>query len=809
MSRLHRPSTALGTTDTGARGSDERRQGLDHRRPEQPNAPSFHRRSTFSPFRRNSQFFSQSNSNSVSTESFQDAGHAIGKAPAPSKPPKPVGLRVKRAKALSISLLGGNPVDTQDNNAPSSSRDKGKSTLRSKFTRPASPALEDTDEEYSTPPRSTSALDFYRNNGPKRGLASHDWSSPTSTSRIPRKVNTRQEDGELYVIGRDLDQQVRQRSVSLSPEQKFSELGLAGNKQNLPQVDEIPASELERSAPGRLWPQTSSRSTASPFLNTYTAQALINSREPTTVTESRIPRSKAPASPLRKTDILRSASLAIDDPTPPATSDTPSSPQRREPSLNRTPSHARIPSASDITPPPQRRHLGHRPRIHSHAFGSPVQDSRLPVPSRADGPPSIIAPPTRIMDRNGRRPESPVRVRPSSPFGISSHQGFAQQGAALQAFGQQIGGMSAAVGRRGWDMVKQWGGSSTPSNPGLSSAPSHIISGGNVPTRRWIAYLNAPTPSDGAASYAGPTKKVFGAPLREAVLLSRLGAIDEVDAKAKLSTLDLGNEFRVDLPSLSPRSSKRLSSDQLVSKVASREEARLKYLPAVVVRCIESVERWGLQEEGIYRLSGRTSHSNKLRSVFDQPISTRDTQGDLDLASISPADLDINSVCSVLKSYLRDLPDHLIPQALVSMFDSAVWEACGVSATGFTPEIAKDPKTDASDLTANDVRGKTTGNVAGAIRPLMGHLPAPNWYLLRELSLHLRDMTSADVVAQTRMVSSSTSHYLYADIFPTASLQPVSCSCTHSMFICSNGTDVSRTVGGAFRTVVPTVGPPA
>ncbi len=131
-----------------------------------------------------------------------------------------------------------------------------------------------------------------------------------------------------------------------------------------------------------------------------------------------------------------------------------------------------------------------------------------------------------------------------------------------------------------------------------------------------------------------------------------------------LSVPDLGKDFSASFlasPSTTPRASLAAGSSPL-----SREEARSLFLPRLVVRCIESLERWGPSEEGIYRISGRSSHTNKLRSHF------ADARNDLKLDEVSPADLDINSVCSLLKSYLRELPEPLIPVALGKTLDAAV-----------------------------------------------------------------------------------------------------------------------------------------
>jgi hypothetical protein len=40
-------------------------------------------------------------------------------------------------------------------------------------------------------------------------------------------------------------------------------------------------------------------------------------------------------------------------------------------------------------------------------------------------------------------------------------------------------------------------------------------------------------------------------------------------------------------------------------------------VPMVVYQCIQAVDLFGLEVEGIYRLSGTASHITKLKAMFD------------------------------------------------------------------------------------------------------------------------------------------------------------------------------------------------
>lgn len=175
-----------------------------------------------------------------------------------------------------------------------------------------------------------------------------------------------------------------------------------------------------------------------------------------------------------------------------------------------------------------------------------------------------------------------------------------------------------------------------------------------------------------------------------------------------------------------------------------RLQARRQYLPRFVTRCIESLETFGLTEEGVYRLSGRSSHTNRLRALFDGRLEAvqsgeadDDFGWDLDLKSLDPIECDINSVCSALKAYLRELPTPVLDREHLKVVSSQAQKlerAKKATSTG-PPEVV-DREVVLSLFTDME--------------------PAP-WYLLRELAYHLGDLTQEGVVAKTKMTLSNLS----------------------------------------------------
>ncbi|TFY77669.1 hypothetical protein EWM64_g6341, partial [Hericium alpestre] len=90
-----------------------------------------------------------------------------------------------------------------------------------------------------------------------------------------------------------------------------------------------------------------------------------------------------------------------------------------------------------------------------------------------------------------------------------------------------------------------------------------------------------------------------------------------------------------------------------------------RLLPALVVRCAQHLHKWGIEEEGLFRISGRASHIAKLRSEFN-------TGADYDLRDCAPGDLDPHAVSGIFKAYLRELPEPILTHTLNPYFEAAM-----------------------------------------------------------------------------------------------------------------------------------------
>ncbi|XP_014261245.1 rho GTPase-activating protein 100F-like isoform X3 [Cimex lectularius] len=87
-------------------------------------------------------------------------------------------------------------------------------------------------------------------------------------------------------------------------------------------------------------------------------------------------------------------------------------------------------------------------------------------------------------------------------------------------------------------------------------------------------------------------------------------------------------------------------------------------IPTIVRRCVEEVERRGLDIIGLYRLCGSATKKRILREAFERSART------VDLSSDNVPD--INVITGVLKDYLRELPEPLVTKCLYQMLADAV-----------------------------------------------------------------------------------------------------------------------------------------
>ncbi|KAF0295243.1 Rho GTPase-activating protein 100F [Amphibalanus amphitrite] len=100
-----------------------------------------------------------------------------------------------------------------------------------------------------------------------------------------------------------------------------------------------------------------------------------------------------------------------------------------------------------------------------------------------------------------------------------------------------------------------------------------------------------------------------------------------------------------------------------LESVVARENSGLA-IPLLVKRCVDEVERRGLDIIGLYRLCGSADKTRALRQQLEAGARTAD---------LSPHSVpDINVITGVLKDYLRELPQPLFTKCLYQMLCDAL-----------------------------------------------------------------------------------------------------------------------------------------
>uniref|UniRef100_A0A8C6P448 BCR activator of RhoGEF and GTPase n=1 Tax=Nothobranchius furzeri TaxID=105023 RepID=A0A8C6P448_NOTFU len=116
-----------------------------------------------------------------------------------------------------------------------------------------------------------------------------------------------------------------------------------------------------------------------------------------------------------------------------------------------------------------------------------------------------------------------------------------------------------------------------------------------------------------------------------------------------------------------------------ISTVTKRERSKVPY---IVRQCLEEIERRGMEEVGIYRVSGVATDIQALKTAFD--TNNKDV-------SVMMSEMDVNAIAGTLKLYFRELPeplftDELYPNFAGALTDSVAKESCMLNLLLSLPE---------------------------------------------------------------------------------------------------------------------------
>ncbi|KAL1649799.1 Rho GTPase-activating protein [Didymella pomorum] len=132
-------------------------------------------------------------------------------------------------------------------------------------------------------------------------------------------------------------------------------------------------------------------------------------------------------------------------------------------------------------------------------------------------------------------------------------------------------------------------------------------------------------------------------------------------------------------------------------------------VPMVVYQCIQAVDLFGLEVEGIYRIPGTSSHIQQMKTLFDSDASQ------VDFRNPEAFQHDVNSVAGLLKQFFRELPDPLLTREFYNKF------------------------IDAARVDDDTMR-------RDSMHALINALPDPNYATLRALVLHLHRVQQASEI---------------------------------------------------------------
>ncbi|XP_015221791.2 breakpoint cluster region protein isoform X1 [Lepisosteus oculatus] len=118
-----------------------------------------------------------------------------------------------------------------------------------------------------------------------------------------------------------------------------------------------------------------------------------------------------------------------------------------------------------------------------------------------------------------------------------------------------------------------------------------------------------------------------------------------------------------------------------IAVVTKRERSKVPY---IVRQCVEEIERRGMEEVGIYRVSGVATDIQALKAAFD--ANNKDV-------SVMMSEMDVNAIAGTLKLYFRELPEPLFTDELypnfaggIALSDSVAKESCMLNLLLSLPE---------------------------------------------------------------------------------------------------------------------------
>ncbi|TCD62204.1 hypothetical protein EIP91_007237 [Steccherinum ochraceum] len=405
-----------------------------------------------------------------------------------------------------------------------------------------------------------------------------------------------------------------------------------------------------------------------------------------------------------------------------------------------------------------------------------------PQPRRTDSERPMPSPPLPLP-----QPQPQRRAPPPGHPPVSQPPSFRQTAVSMTGnLAPVAAGIAIGIGKRAAEKVHRvWGGFSSNSSSHSYSAysstssvdqlsgPSSYQGSNHKPNEDTSGgrSVSSQTPSQPSAKSGWRKHRTPNAPSGTWSVASSASSVSECEALAMPSGPNLGTKLRGarlnaagspiigglvfgrKLDICVQQTAIERGSEELPPDAYGIRPLEARALPALVVRCAQHLLQWGVQEEGLFRVSGRPAHVARLRSEFD-------TGADYNLVESDPGDLDPHAVASIFKAYLRELPESLLTAALVPQFE-AIMAAENVEAEASTskavnrgigskgPTLPSGPRIgislrkppSLSTLAMPNFAGMRTTSAAGleALTALVALLPPEN----RDLLLTVTELITA------------------------------------------------------------------
>ncbi|KAI8391407.1 Rho GTPase activation protein [Radiomyces spectabilis] len=165
-------------------------------------------------------------------------------------------------------------------------------------------------------------------------------------------------------------------------------------------------------------------------------------------------------------------------------------------------------------------------------------------------------------------------------------------------------------------------------------------------------------------------------------------------------------------------------------------------VPAVFRRCIDYLDTYGIHEVGIYRIPGSITTVNRLKAIFDDG-------SDIDFNVSQP---DPHAVGTLLKMYLRELPEPIVPNDIGREYNRLIMELIKSQPIDEKQKEAMESTVSLSSSFARSEDGQLppiSRALLTSLRSITNRLPPYNLSLLQSLCRHLKQV--ADHEPENRM----------------------------------------------------------